>query len=98
MDKLLRLLLVCFLGMAMFLAYAGVAYAERFERIEYAIEILQSNACQCDYYVKGWDDEGKPYLIGPYNTEGMATEYLVIEREYGTDSLNIITDCECYDK
>ncbi len=79
----------------MFLGYAGVAYAERFHRIEYAIEILQSEACHCDYYVKGWDNEGKPYLIGPYNTQGMADEYLKIEQEFGVDSLTTIKDCEC---
>lgn len=95
MEKLLQLLLVLFTGMAMFLGYVGVAGAERFSRIESAIEILQSEACKCDYYVKGWDKEDKPYLIGPYNTEGMAIEYLHIEQEYGTDSLIIVEDCEC---
>lgn len=94
MEKLLRLMLVILTAMAMFLAYAGAAYAERFSRIESTLEILQANSCKCEYYLKGWDGNG-PYLFGPYNSRTMAEEYRSVELEMGTDSLTIIEDCEC---
>lgn len=88
-------MLLILIALATFFAYAGVVYAERFERIEATLEILQANSCKCEYFLKGYDEEEKPYLLGPYNSRNMAEEYLHVEEEFGSDSLMILEDCEC---
>lgn len=94
LNGLLRATFIVLIGLALFLSYAAVVHEERLQRCEGAIEILKADNCRCQYYLKGRDQEGKPFLLGGFDSRFMAEQYMEVEKGYGTDSLTILQDCD----